>query len=209
MRICKLDRANQVYGAGGPSMDFGWTPAPAPVQPAVNSLYSGGGTGSHTSVNGSSSGNASLGSFFGSFFGTDSGVTNGKRDDGNPVGYGCGNVQTDKYVPDHLLGHDLTPACRNHDIGYSTCGVAKDVADAKLGSDVSAAMGGGLLGGIVGSIYHAGAATFGQSSYDQAQTDAGCRNTGGGGGQSDHSGESGAGRTDARGGYGSYGGGSN
>ena len=35
MRICKLDRANQVYGTGGPSMDFGWTPAPAPSPVAL------------------------------------------------------------------------------------------------------------------------------------------------------------------------------
>lgn len=184
MRICKLDLASQIYGAGGPSFDWA-VPAPAvqaPVQPAVNSLFSGGGSGGHTSVNGSSSGNASLGGFLGSIFSTDSGVANGKRDDGQPLGYGCGDAKTDAGVPDHIFGRDLIDACRAHDKNYETCGVTKEAADSQLGHDVSVAMGGGLLGAVVGGAYQAGVSFGGQSAYNQAQSEAGCRNTGGGGG---------------------------
>lgn len=58
MRICKLDRANQVYGTGGPSMDFGWTPAPAPSPVALAGR--GGSTQTFSATGGGSGGSASI-----------------------------------------------------------------------------------------------------------------------------------------------------
>ena len=114
------------------------------------------------------------------FMGFDSGVTNGVRDDGLPIGAGCGTAATDHVAPDVVFGHDLTISCVNHDIGYGTCGVTKAEADTKLGNDVSAAMGGGLLGAAVGFAYEFGVSVFGQSAYDSAQAASGCNVSDGG-----------------------------
>jgi hypothetical protein len=111
-------------------------------------------------------------SLLGNITGTDSGVTNGVRDDGMPLGFGCGDAKTDHLVPDRVLGNDLTGACYNHDIAYSTLGVSKEAADAKLGKDVSNAMGGGILGALVGGAYQLGLSLFGQAAYNSAQAQA-------------------------------------
>ena len=111
-------------------------------------------------------------SLLGNITGTDSGVTNGVRNDGMPLGFGCGDAKTDHLVPDRLLGNDLTGACHNHDIAYSTLGVTKEAADAQLGKDVSNAMGGGLIGAVVGGAYQIGVSLFGQAAYDSAQAEA-------------------------------------
>lgn len=112
-------------------------------------------------------------SFLGSLTGTYSGVTNGVRDDGRPLGDGCGDAKTDHLIPDKVLGHDLTPSCRAHDEAYSNSSSTKQAADAQLAKDVSSAMGGGILGAIGGGLYQAGVALGGQDAYDRAQREAG------------------------------------
>jgi hypothetical protein len=203
MRICKLDLASTIYGSGGGSGDFGlsalsfsFNPTPVPAAAAHPTAFA--------AISLTPSPNVAS---FGSFFSTDSGVTNGKRDDGQPLGYGCGDAKTDARVPDHLFGHDLTDACRAHDKNYETCGVTKEAADSQLGHDVSVAMGGGVLGAVVGGAYQLGVALGGQSAYNQAQTDSGCRASAGDGSSNSASSDSSHNATDARGGYGSYGGG--
>jgi hypothetical protein len=182
MRICKIDIANGVYGMGGPStaVGFGFTSGNQSL-PGLISVNSPNGAGGSAPI-------AAGSGIMGGVFGFSTGVTNGVRDDGKPLGYGCGDAKTDGKVPDQVLGRDLTQACVNHDIGYSTCGVTKSVADAKLGSDVNGLMGGGILGAVVGAAYQAGVSLFGQSAYDRAQTEAGCRSSGNQGGNNNSNG---------------------
>lgn len=111
-------------------------------------------------------------SFLGNLTGTDSGVTNGVRDDGMQLGFGCGDAKTDHLVPDRVLGNDLTGACYNHDINYSTLGVSKDAADAKFFTDTYNSMGGGITGAIVAGIYYLGVSLGGREAYDNAQAQA-------------------------------------
>ena len=157
-----------VYGAGG----WGGASLPSfyiPPAPPQSSTVSSGG----------------VMTFLGNLTGADSGVTNGKRDDGNPIGYGMGDAKTDHLVPDRLFGRDLAPDGRAHDVKYSTIGYSKEAADAELGKDVSNAMGGGILGAVVGLVYQIGVSLGGQDAYDRAQRDAaptGSRNGGDGGG---------------------------
>ena len=108
---------------------------------------------------------------FGSF---STGVTNGTRNDGLPIGAGCGDAKTDWIVPDIVFGSDLTQACANHDINYSTCGVTKQAADTQLGLDITNSLGGGFLASAVGDVYYSGVSLGGQNAYDTAQSNAGC-----------------------------------
>lgn len=171
MKICSKEMAAIVFGAGSPS---GFTSSFASPAPQASSTISStpSFTSSSSSSNSSASNSGGFMSLLGNITGTESGVTNGVRNDGMPIGSGCGDAKTDHLVPDRLLGHDLTGACHNHDIAYSTLGVTKEAADAQLGKDVSNAMGGGLIGAIVGGTYQVGVSLFGQAAYNSAQAQA-------------------------------------
>ena len=172
MKICSKEMAAIIFGAGGPSFGSGGPNfGPNPVwSSTVSSAPSFSSNSSGSSSAASNSGGFM--SLLGNITGTDSGVTNGVRDDGMPLGFGCGDAKTDHLVPDRVLGNDLTGACYNHDIAYSTLGVSKEAADAKLGKDVSNAMGGGILGALVGGAYQLGLSLFGQAAYNSAQAQA-------------------------------------
>ena len=58
------------------------------------------------------------------------------RPDGLPWGAGCGDENSDCFVPDNLAGADLTPACRSHDDCYDTHGSDQNHCDSKLGRDI-------------------------------------------------------------------------
>lgn len=62
-----------------------------------------------------------------------------KRVDGHPWGYGCGDEDSDLYVPDGLAGADFMPACRKHDSCYETLGQDKKYCDAQLGKNITLA----------------------------------------------------------------------
>lgn len=107
-------------------------------------------------------------------------VTPGLRDDGKPLGYGCGDAKTDAIIPDKLFGHDLTPACVQHDANYLNCNMIKSDADARLRHDVKVAMGGEdwaseLASKATSRLYYLAVRHFGQSAYEQSQSDAGCK----------------------------------
>ena len=173
MKICSKEMAAIVFGAGGPGLgSAGPNFGPNPVwSSTISSAPSFSSNSSGSSSSASNSGGFM--SLLGNITGTDSGVTNGVRNDGMPIGFGCGDAKTDHLVPDRLFGNDLTGACYNHDIGYSTLGVTKEAADAQFGKDVSNAMGGGLLGAIVGGAFQVGVSLFGQAAYNSAQAQAG------------------------------------
>ena len=58
------------------------------------------------------------------------------RPDGQPWGWGCGDVASDRYVPDSIDGVSFLPACRNHDICYERCGTSKATCDKKFFDDI-------------------------------------------------------------------------
>jgi len=171
MKICSKEMAAIVFGAGSPS---GFTSSFASPAPQVSSTISSAPSFSSSSSGSNSSASNSGGfmSLLGNITGTDSGVTNGVRNDGRPLGDGCGNAKTDHLVPDKVLGHDLTNSCVRHDIAYSTPGFSKQAADAQLAKDISNAMGGGFLGAMIGGIYHLGVSMGGQEAYKNAQAEA-------------------------------------
>ena len=188
MKICSKEIAAIVFGAGAPSgfgggSSGGFAPSFASPAPPQSSTVSSGG----------------FMSFLGNLTGFDSGVTNGVRDDGNPIGYGMGDAKTDHLVPDRLFGVDLSREGRQHDDKYSTIGYSKEAADAELGKDVSNSIG-GILGALVGGAYQIGVALGGQAAYDNAQAAARRESSNAGGFNSD--GGSSAGASAARGGMG-------
>ena len=181
MKICSKEIAAIVFGAGGPSFGSGG-PNFGP-NPVWSSTVSGPPSFSSNSSGGSSSASNSGGfmSFLGNLTGTDSGVTDGVRDDGIQIGYGMGDAKTDHLVPDKLFGIDLAQWGREHDDKYSTLGFSKEVADAQLGKDVSNAMGGGILGALVGGAFQLGVSLGGHEAYNNAQAEASRGSSNGGG----------------------------
>lgn len=73
----------------------------------------------------------------------DSGVgKDGKRHDGKPLGYGCGDKDWDSVLPDYAMGVDLMGPCRIHDNSFSTsrCSeINKFQIDARFGANVAKA----------------------------------------------------------------------
>ena len=62
------------------------------------------------------------------------------RDDGQSLGYGCGDAKTDNFVADKPLGNNFLPACRAHDICYGDkTGPAKKVCDDNFKKDMQKA----------------------------------------------------------------------
>ncbi|MCX8518252.1 MAG: hypothetical protein ORN29_09395, partial [Rhodoferax sp.] len=169
MKICSKEIAAIVFGAGGSS---GMTSSFASPAPQQSGTISSAPSFSSSSSGPSASSSGGFMSWLGNITGTDSGVTKGVRDDGRPLGDGCGDAKTDHLVPDKVFGHDLTGGCFNHDIGYSTPGASKQAVDAQLAKDVSQAMGGGILGAVVGGLFHVGVSLGGQDAYNRAQSDA-------------------------------------
>ena len=115
--------------------------------------------------------------FTGGYF--DSGVTeNGLRNDGQPLGYGCGSGQNDGLVPDQIGRMNLLPACIAHDQCYDTgSSTARSVCDAQFGRDIKEACLDAnypwIICVVVGGAYHLGVAMFGASDYHGDQANAG------------------------------------
>ncbi len=184
MKICSKEMAAIVYGAGSPS---GFTSSFASPAPQVSSTISSAPSFSSSSSGGSSNAGSSGGllSFLGNLTGTDSGVTNGRRDDGLPLGTGCGDKYTDGITPDRIFGKDITKSCINHDDRTGTLGYPKDLADKQLRDDIYHEMGGGVTAAIVSNVYYGAVTLFGGSAYDRAQQetrDSGTRGSSDGGG---------------------------
>ena len=57
------------------------------------------------------------------------------RPDGQPWGYGCGDKNTDKFVPDGLNGTSFSKPCRQHDLCYEKC-PNKNQCDYDLGKNI-------------------------------------------------------------------------
>jgi RHS repeat-associated protein len=99
------------------------------------------------------------------------------RPDGNPRGWGCGDVNTEGVVPDSFNGVSFLPACRRHDVCYGTCGAQKAVCDQNLRMDmmtacVNAYQSNGLCM-LFPSIYHkAMSLRVSQEAFDRAQKEA-------------------------------------
>ncbi|MGV7210075.1 hypothetical protein ACLB1G_19725 [Oxalobacteraceae bacterium A2-2] len=112
----------------------------------------------------------------GSFFDTGVDPETGLRPDGRLVGSGCGGEKTDAFVPDFFGKVDLRPSCTNHDTRWGTLGYSKELADAQLGQEVTAALiAGGYstsIANAVGKIYEAGVTVFGTEAYAQKQAGA-------------------------------------
>ena len=49
--------------------------------------------------------------------------------EGSSPGKGCGDISTDKFVPDKYVGFNFSSPCRKHDKCYGTCGSNKKVCD--------------------------------------------------------------------------------
>lgn len=105
------------------------------------------------------------------------------RPDGNPWGYGCGDKDSDWYVPDSLFGANFMPACRTHDICYGTLGSDKAYCDTQLGSNIVLACNKSLKGipGLeetlsncyaAAGIYQLAVEQLGSDAYLAAQEDA-------------------------------------
>lgn len=105
------------------------------------------------------------------------------RPDGNPWGYGCGDKDSDWYVPDGLFSADFMPACRTHDICYGTLGSDKAYCDTQLGSNIVLACNKSLkdIPGLeetlsncyaAAGIYQLAVERLGGDSYLAAQEDA-------------------------------------
>lgn len=96
------------------------------------------------------------------------------RPDGNPWGYGCGDKDSDWYVPDSLFGADFMPACRTHDICYGTLGSDKAYCDTQLGSNIVLACNKSLKGipGLEETLSNCYAAGIYQLAVEQLGSDA-------------------------------------
>jgi hypothetical protein len=115
--------------------------------------------------------------FSGGYF--DSGVNaNGLRNDGQPLGYGCGPSRYDSLVPDRIGSMNFIPACIAHDQCYDTGSTtARSVCDAQFGRDIKEACLDAnypwIVCAIVGEVYHWGVALFGASAYHAGQANSG------------------------------------
>ncbi len=96
------------------------------------------------------------------------------RPDGQSWGWGCGDVTSDRYVPDSIDGVSLLPACRNHDICYETCGPSKAACDKKFFDDIvnacfASGRGVGLCLLAARGYYAAMSTRASQSAFDKAR----------------------------------------
>jgi hypothetical protein len=214
MRICKIDRAEQIWGRGGPAGmgsfagfgSLGLTataaqPSFAAAGPGVSSAW-----GSEASFTATSAESSTASTYDSPYAGTsfsvassselssaeshttqdanapkptpdirhfDSGVTNGVRDDGQPLGYGCGDAARDAMIPDKAYGIDLTDACVKHDKAYSICGAPKVEADLAFRSDLyddcRAQEGSVATCAFISFTYSTAVLLGGEKAYDAAQ----------------------------------------
>ncbi len=102
----------------------------------------------------------------------------GMRSDGHPLGYGCGDAGTDRFVPDSLGKAKFLPACGKHDSCYGTLGSNKAICDENLGSEMKLACAQDLQGlhklyqplcNLMASGYEFAVRNFGDSAYAAAQ----------------------------------------
>lgn len=174
MRICKPNETGLIFGQGSPSM-MNWSGfvMPAPTLTSVTVIDAFGGVGSGGSAH---TNTATSNSLF------DSGVTNGVRDDGRSLGYGCGTATNDHLVPDVVFGVSVTEACRAHDTAYSTCGVSKAQADQQFSVDIAQTCkeqgASTALCSTLSGAYGLAVGIFGGGAYDAAQAASGCTNNG-------------------------------
>lgn len=105
------------------------------------------------------------------------------RPDGKPWGAGCGDVSTDKWVPDGMYGADFTQACGIHDDCYGTLGKNKATCDVELGKNIVLACDKALKGVpntedllnscyVVSGIYQLAVEQKGGPAYAAAQKEA-------------------------------------
>jgi hypothetical protein len=103
----------------------------------------------------------------------DSGTTSGTRDDGQPLGSGCGTALLDGLVPDVMFGINLQSSCAAHDNRYNMCGFEKAQADSLLRTDIltscEAQGGNGLLCNVIATAYGAGVSLGGGKAYSTSQ----------------------------------------
>ena len=91
---------------------------------------------------------------------------------GEPLGSGCGDEETDPYVPDNPMGFAFLPACRNHDKCYDTCPTTKEHCDSKfLYEMLRACMAAGGPQSCVNLayFYYWAVKRNGQDAFDRAQ----------------------------------------
>jgi hypothetical protein len=110
---------------------------------------------------------------FWDFFKFDSGTSNGVRNDGQPIGSGCGTAMLDGLVPDVMFGINLQSSCAAHDNRYSTCGFEKSEADTLFRSDILVACesqgGNGLVCTVIATAYGLGVSLGGGKAYAISQ----------------------------------------
>jgi hypothetical protein len=103
----------------------------------------------------------------------DSGTTSGVRDDGQPLGSGCGTALLDGVVPDVMFGINLQSSCAAHDNRYNMCGFEKAEADNLLRTDIltscEAQGGNGLLCNVIATAYGVGVSLGGGKAYSTSQ----------------------------------------
>jgi RHS repeat-associated protein len=98
------------------------------------------------------------------------------RSDGMPWGWGCGDVGTDKFVPDGFFMASFYSACRRHDNCYGTCGKDKGQCDSQFLKDLldscdSEGYGVGCKG-VARSYYAAMKTKLSRDAYNRAQEEA-------------------------------------
>lgn len=102
------------------------------------------------------------------------------RLDGKPWGAGCGDENTDVFVPDIINGVDFMQACRTHDICYGTPGKDKAFCDTQLGNNIALACDNQLHGiphseevlpscHMAAGIYQSAVKNLGGPAYEAAQ----------------------------------------
>lgn len=110
---------------------------------------------------------------FWDFFKFESGTSSGVRNDGQPLGAGCGTAFLDGLVPDVMFGINLQSACAAHDNRYNMCGFEKSAADNLLHDDILVSCesqgGNGLLCAVIATSYGFGVSLGGGKAYSISQ----------------------------------------
>jgi hypothetical protein len=106
----------------------------------------------------------------------DSGTSGGVRNDGQPLGSGCGTALLDGFVPDVMFGINLQSSCAAHDNRYNTCNFEKAEADRLFRSDILVSCesqgGNGLLCNVIATAYGLGVSLGGAKAYATSQENA-------------------------------------
>ncbi len=84
----------------------------------------------------------------------------------------CGSGWNEPLVPDDMFGADWSEACDHHDACYGACGSDKAYCDATLDREISNT--GCAWCGAVGSVYGEFVNDFGDSAYNDAQSESSC-----------------------------------